>query len=675
MMKNINKNYFLARILGLGLCMFFYTGLISSYAQDDATDEEEVVVAKKQPRKKELPKYEMKEVSGQVIDAATKKPLSGVRIETLDDARYSAMTEEDGCYKFSVPIFATSLYISTPDYNPVQIAIQKSSQVTKLYSSAFTSFYKNGTDIFTNKSVNIQDASSITAETEIGNLLEGNIRTIGRGGLPGLGANMMINGITTLNTTSQPLVVVDGVIWDMQYDRTTQHTGFLNNVLSTLDVEDIESIKVLNSGTSLYGAKGSNGVIEITTKRGRNRATRIQVRLYGGFETTPTTQKVMDGKQFRNYMTDILGTYEPASGSSVYSALARIARQSFMNEDPNYTYYGLYHNNTDWQKDLYKTAFTQNYRVNVQGGDDVALYGLSLGYTTSDATLKKNSFDRLNIRFNTDIEMFRKVFASFDISYARNTYYVLDNGWGEDYAAANISSPNILGTLVSPMISKYKHVVYWDEAAYMNRMYQDDKVYSGKDYTENENPFRFSTGYGTPALANPFWILTNGDGDNKNYQEQTQFTLNFNPRYEINEYFTLGDRFSYILNSTSEKYYLPWDGTPSKFVEGLGTIRSAVRSQSSTENEISNNLYLSFKKNFGAHNLKALAGFRLNSFSYSDSYLSGYNNSNDKMPNMSLSLAYLTYGGDNDKWLDLSYYLHAGYQCLTVHNECRDTAS
>ena len=106
---------------------------------------------------------------------------------------------------------------------------------------------------------------------------------------------------------------------------------------------------------------------------------------------------------------------------------------------------------------------------------------------------------------------------------------------------------------------------------------------------------------------------------------------------------------------------MPWDGTPSKFVEGLGTIRSAVRSQSSTENEISNNLYLSFKKNFGAHNLKALAGFRLNSFSYSDSYLSGYNNQNDKMPNMSLSLAYLTYGGANDKWIDLSYYLNAGY--------------
>ena len=118
------------------------------------------------------------------------------------------------------------------------------------------------------------------------------------------------------------------------------------------------------------------------------------------------------------------------------------------------------------------------------------------------------------------------------------------------------------------------------------------------------------------------------------------------------------------MNSTSEKYYLPYDGTPSKFVEGMGNISSTVKSQSSTENEISNNLYISFKKNFGAHNLSAMGGFRLNSFNYSDSYLRGYNNSNDKMPNFAYSLQYKQYGGDNDSWVDLSYYLTAAYNYM-----------
>ena len=644
--------------------MFAFMGVTSVYAQDNATDTEEEVAVKKQPRKTNLPAYKMKEVSGIVLDAATRKPLSGVRVEALADARYSAMTEEDGRYKFSVPVFTTSLYVSTPEYNSVQIAVQEGEQKVKLYSSVFNSFYKNGNEVFTNKSAAIDNPSSISVESEIENSLEGNVRTISRGGLPGIGANIMINGINTLNSVSQPLVVVDGVIWDMQYDRGTQHTGFFNNVFSTLDVEDIESVKVLNTGTSIYGAKGANGVIEITTKRGRNRATRIQARVYGGFETAPSTIDVLNGSEYRNYMTNILGTYEPSNGASVSSALQSIAKQGFMNEDPSYTYYNLYHNNTDWQKDLYQDAFTQNYRVNVQGGDDIALYGLSLGYTKSDATAKKNNFDRLNIRFNTDINMFEKVFASFDISYARTSSSMRDNGWEADYTTSNISSPNVLGLISSPMISKYNYIVYWDEASNMNKIFQDPNVYSGKTYSDSNNPFKFGVNYGTPATANPYWILRNGDGNNKNYQEQTQFTLNFNPRYEINKYWTVGDRFSYVMNSTSEKYYLPYDGTPSKFVEGMGNISSTVKSQSSTENEISNNLYISFKKNFGAHNLSAMGGFRLNSFNYSDSYLRGYNNSNDKMPNFAYSLQYKQYGGDNDSWVDLSYYLTAAYNYM-----------
>ena len=659
-MKYIRTNYFLGKVLGLGLCMFALAGNGSVYAQDDASDDA-VQIVKKQPRKADLPKYEMKEVSGVVLDAATKKPLSGVRVEALADARFSSMTEEDGRYKFKVPVFTTALYISTPDYNPLQLSVKEGFQTVNMYSSVFNSFYKNGNDIFTNKSVNIQESSYLSADAEISNMLEGNVRTIDRGGLPAIGTNMMINGITSLNTTSQPLIVVDGVIMDMQYDRYTQHVGFFNNLLSAIDVEDIESIKVLNTGTAIYGAKGANGVIEITTKRGRNKATTIQARIYGGFETTPSSMKVLNGPEYRNYMSDILGTYTPTNGSSVADALASISKMGFMNEDPNYTYYNLYHNNTNWQKDLYSTAYTKNLKVNVQGGDDVALYGLSLGYSGADATAKNNNFERLNIRFNTDINMFSKVFASFDISYSRSTYGMRDNGWAEDYSSSNISSPNVLGLISSPMISKYNFVTYWDEASQMNKIYIDPKVYSGKEYSDAMNPFNYGVKLGTAATANPYWILRNGEGDNKNSLENTQFMLNFNPRYEINKYFTLGDRFSYAMNKASERYYLPYDGTPVKFVEGLGNIRSAVKSQSSRENIITNNLYLSFNKNFGAHHLDALAGFRLNSYSFSDSYAAGYNNSNDKMPNMSYGLSYKTYGGDNDNWIDLSYYLTAAY--------------
>ena len=664
-MKKIFSNYLLGKIFGAGLCLFLLAGLTPLHAQDDVTgddneaDEEEVAI--KRPVVAKTPTYPMREVKGIVIDAATKAPLAGVRVQSLNDPRYSAMTGEDGKYTISVPEFETTLYLSTPEYNPIQVSVKDGEQTYKLYSNVFNSFYKSANQVFTKSESSVSNSSAISVESDIENTLNAAVYTTMRGGMPGQGADMHINGITSLNTVSQPLIVVDGVIWDAQYDRNAIHQGFFNNVLSVIDPEDIASYRVLNTGTALYGAKGANGVIEITTKRAKERATRINVRLYGGFETRPNTIDVLNGSQYRNYMAGILGTYTPTDGSSLTSALQQIASEPFMNEDKSYTYYDLYHNNSDWQKGLYQSAFTQNYRVNVQGGDDIALYGLSLGYTTSDATAKKNDFSRLNIRFNTDVILTSKLDASFDISYGRVTYNLRDNGWAQSYASSNMSSPNVLATVAPSMISITDYFLYWDPTTQSNRIAPNGKVYSGKTFSDVNNPFRFSEKYGTAPLANPYWILLNGDGDNKNYQEQTQFNLNVNPRYQINSWLQLADRFSYGLNRVSELYYLPYDGTPSKFCEGIGTISSAVKSQFADETTIYNNLYLTANKKFGAHSLSATGGFRLSSFGFKQSNVAGYNNTNDKTPNLSAALQYLTYGGANDNWMNMAYYVDAAY--------------
>lgn len=673
-MKKIN-DITLKRVLLAAFGLLFTMGATPVAAQDvddpeaayvegegEEGDDEDDIIAYRRPIVSKGPTYEMKEVSGLVVDATSGEPLAGVRVEALNDMRYTAMTGEDGKYTISVPVFITALYISTPEYNGVQIPVREDeSQTTRLYSSVFKSFYTNGTSIFTKSTASQENTSAISVETDIENHLNGVVRTVMRGGMPGQGAAMFINGITSLNTITMPLVVVDGVIWDMQYDRTTVHEGFWNNVLNTLDPEDIESVKVLNTGTALYGAKGANGVIEITTKRSRTRATSITARIYGGFEIAPQTIDVMNGTQYRSYMSEILGTYVPTNTSTTNSVLASIASEPFMNEDPSYTYYPVYHNNTDWQDGLYHTAFTQNYKINVQGGDEIAMYALSLGYTMSDATTENNDFDRLNIRFNTDITAADGLLVSIDFAYSRTTYNVLDNGWASDYSSSNISSPNVLGLLQSPMLSKYAYYIYWDEENQKNAV-QQSNIYAGKTYSDDDNPFSFGEDYGTDGLANPYWILSNGEGNNKNYQEQTQFSLNINPHYEVNSWLTIGDRFSYILNSTTETSYLPYNGTPTKFVEGLGNVTSAVKTQTGDDNEISNDFYINFHRNMGGHTLNATGGFRFNSYSYSNSYLYGYNNTIDKNPNITYSLSpYLSYGGEDDTWRDFTYYIDAQY--------------
>ncbi len=661
-MKDNRKNQLTHWALRASVCLFMLSGTNVLMAQDDvdAEGDEAVeidsVAVKKKPKKIDLPTYEMKSVSGKVVDAATGEGLGGVRVQALNNKLYTAMTEEDGSYTISVPKFVTALYFEVSGYNGLQRAIKgESSQDVKMLAAAFKPIYKDGTSVFSVAEATPTTTTAITAENEIENKLNGSVRTISRGGVPAQGAAMFIQGINSLNANAQPLIVVDGVIWDMQYDRTTLHQGFVNDVLNMLDVDDIADIKVLKNGTALYGAKGSNGVIEITTNRGHSQATRINARIYGGFETTPNYVDVMNAGQYRSYLSELIGTYKDSEDNSSNFHVG------FLNEDPSYVYYPLYHNNTDWSKKLYRTAFTQNYKVGVQGGDNVAMYNLSLGYTKSDATARMTNFDRLNLRFNTDVSITDQLSTSFDLAYSRSTYNMRDNGWAESYSNDNIASPNVLGLIQSPFLSPYSYVVTWDAENLVNKVAMDKRVYSGKYYTASPNPFLYAQNYDSYALANPYWILRNGKGSDKNYLEQTQFMINVTPKYVVNKNLTISDRFSYILNRTSEKYYLPYSGTPNRFIEGLGTVNSSIKSQYGKETTVFNDFRVEWKKQMAEHFLDAMVGMRLANYTYSNTYIKGYNNSNDKLPNLSYSLSYLNYGGANDTWTNLAYYLDASY--------------
>ena len=643
--------------LRTGVCLFMLSGtcVLSANNEGDANDVKPASTAT--AKKGAASKYVMKEISGRVFDAATKAPLAGVRVQALNNRYYTALTDDNGAYTIKVPEFVTSLYVSIPDYNAVQIAIKnQDGQDAYLYSSLLKGLYEDGTDMYIKHGMDVDNSSALTIENDIENTLNSSVRTISRGGTPAQGAAMFINGLNSLNANAQPLIVIDGVMWDMQYDRGTLHDGFVNNVFNIVDTEDIESVKVLKNGTALYGAKGANGVIEIKTKRGKSMVTRINIRAFGGFEMVPDKMDVMDAAQYRNYVTEFLGTTPEAQE---YFKYATNPTPSFMNEDKNYLFYDVYHNNTDWQKDIYRNAFTQNYKVSVEGGDDVAMYNLSLGFTQGDATAETNDFNRLNIRFNTDVTLFKNFTTALDISYARNAYNLRDNGWAPDYSQRNISSPNVLGLIQSPFISPYHHYVVYDNGSL--QLGHTKNVYSGKEYTDANNPYAFASQFGYEGYVNPFWILKNGDGENKNFQEQTQFAVNVAPKYQFNKYLSVSNRFSYIINRNNEKYYLPNDGTPSKEVEGLGFVRSIIRSQFGKETTLFNDLQVDWKRQFGAHYINLLGGFRLASYSYGDSFISGYNNDNDKMPNMTNSLQFKKYGGTNDNWINLAYYVNADY--------------
>ena len=423
----------------------------------------------------------------------------------------------------------------------------------------FSPYYQDGTTITSTRTATINESSSVGIETDIQNLLSGDIHTISRSGIPGMGAYMTIRGVNSINANAQPLIILDGNMIDPQYDRTTLHEGFYNDLLTALDPETIESVQVLKNGTALYGAKGGNGVIIINTKRGKSMATKIGVRIFGGVELTPKKLDVMNGDQYTLYLNDMVSTIKNMNASSLSS-------YRFLDKSPGNYYRNVFNNNTDWQKDMYDNAFTQNYKINVEGGDDIGMYALSLGYTKSESTGVGTDMNRLNLRFNTDIKVFSKVTTGLDIAYNQTSYNILDTGWSENYDMQNVGSTNVLGLIQAPFISPYSY--YYDEfskAPLSPDRLALSKEYAGKyaasSYNWVQNPFRFSSDLGiNEAQRNPYWILENGKGSNKNYAQLTQIHLNVSPKYQINKNLYISDRFNFTMTRNNEKYFLPING-------------------------------------------------------------------------------------------------------------------
>lgn len=644
-------------MLRAGVCLFLLSGAGTLMAQEDATAD--TTKAKPVAKKTVTKQYPMKKVSGTIFDAATHEPMGGVRVQALADKRYTALTEDNGTYTIEVPTFVTSLFVSVPEYNNTQIAIKgEKDQNAQLHSTIFMPFFNDGTTITSTRKATIAETSGLTIEPEIEKQLGGDIHTINRGGMPAQGAVMLIRGINSLNVNAQPLVILDGVMLDLQEGRKALHDGFFNNLLASIDPEDIESVQVLKNGTAVYGAKGANGVLLINTKRGHSLATRITARIYGGMELTPKLADVMNGDQFRNYASELMGTTDIFQLNHTLGTASN--SPTFLNENPDYYFYPLFHNNTDWSDGLYRTAYTQNYKVNVQGGDDAAMYNLSLGYAMGDATAKRNDFSRLNIRFNTDIQILKNLFTQMDISYSRVYYNLRDNGWAEDYSQSTISSPNVLGYIQSPFLSKYAYYTGEDLKLHLS------DVYAGKYAADEGNnfvsdPFAYAKQYGASPLANPYWILRNADGTEKNNQELTQFNINVNPKWEINKHFYVNNRFAYTLNRSSEKYYLPKSGITTYTLEGLGTAYSQIQSQFGKEESAFDEFQLNWENNYGSHNIAAYGGFRYSTYNYSNSYIGSFNIDNDKMPNISYSNQFKSYGGANDRWTNLGYYANVDY--------------
>ena len=197
-------------------------------------------------------------------------------------------------------------------------------------------------------------------------------------GTPGAGATIRIRGGSSLNASNDPLIVIDGLAMD------NNGVKGLSNPLSMVNPSDIESFTVLKdaSATAIYGSRGSNGVIIITTKKGRSNSKPTIA--YNGNVSVSMKKKtidVMDGDQYRQFIANMYGTDSPA-----YAALGKA--------------------NTNWQDEIYRNAISTDHNVTISGGFKNMPYRISLGYTDQQGILKTSDFQRYTASINLSPSFF-----------------------------------------------------------------------------------------------------------------------------------------------------------------------------------------------------------------------------------------------------------------------------
>ena len=580
----------------------------------------------------------LKTVTGQVVDAATGQPLAGVIVAAYGETRYTAMTNEDGRYELKAPDYVSSVSMRVDGYGYMQRAIRDGVADAKLFSEAFTEIYKPVTTATQSaEATNFANTSSVSIDPLVQQQLGADMRSVSHSGIPGLGNMMLIGGINSLKANAQPLVLVDGVQLDMQYGRETLHDGYFNNMLMNLNLNDIERVEVVKNGTALYGAKGANGVVLIHTKRNKSMATKIDVTINGRYEMVPRLPEMMGPEDYRLYATELL------SGKT-----STLGRMKFLNADPTYFYYNQYHNNTDWVDQVYENAFSQNYGINVQGGDNIASYNLSVGYSLGNATLKQHHFSRFNMRLNSDISITRAIDVRFDASYSDVDRELRDDGAPSTVLSGVMTSPGFIALAKSPFLSPYAY----------------DKGGNISHYLADADDYLEGMFQGRGRLANPLGILQQGKGRNRNSLGNRLIVFSVTPNYRINRFLHLSEHFALSLVNTNENYYLPIQGVPTFVIEGLDQdtkLQNIAQSAASRQTVLQSDTRLTWEQRFGAHNIGVKGGFRYQNSDYALTSQRGYNTGNDKTPNMSASLKFPDTDGAEDKSRELQWYALGDY--------------
>ena len=278
--------------------------------------------------------------------------------------------------------------------------------------------------------------------TTIDEALQGRIAgldIVGNGGGLGSGSTMRLRGSTSLSgaTSSNPLIVVDGNVREeldlTNFDSATANEEQFAELLN-VNTEDIASITVLKdaAATAIYGSKGGNGVIELTTKRGTRGKPKVTYSGKVTFKTQGAGAKLLNGDDYTMLLKEAY--FNPRQDD------AASANVNEINYNPDFSEYQQYNNNTDWLKAVTQTGILQNHYVTIQGGGEKAVFRLSGGFDQERGTAIEDKMRRFSTRVNLDYNISERIRVQTNFSLIYTKY---NHVYSDLYGTALIKMPNM----------------------------------------------------------------------------------------------------------------------------------------------------------------------------------------------------------------------------------------
>jgi len=433
-------------------------------------------------------------IKGKITALAGGDALPGVNI-LIDGTRTGTVTSTDGTYQINVPGPEAILIVSYIGFKTQNIAVGSQTVIDVILVEDISTLGEVVVVGYgVQKRSDLTGAITSIPAKEITELplartdqaLQGRtsgVYVLNSDGAPGGETIIRIRGLNSINGGNEPLVVLDGM-----------QGG--TDLLKALNPNDIESMEILKdaSATAIYGSRGANGVILVTTKLGKIGKPVIDVNVSVGIQELANTLDVMDAGTYVNYI-NLRRSKETGGGN--------IPEPIFSAEEV--AYYEV-NGGTDWQDVIYETGVIQNYQVGVSGATEKLRYMVSTNYLDHKGILKASAYDRISLRANIAAEISKVVDFGLNWSFTKETY----------------KSPDFRGEGVAFVAQSINVAPRW---APTEPVYNEDGTYHKHGQREDGST---NTDYGPADTWNPLASAVEPEMDRPTYRNNANLFLNFN---------------------------------------------------------------------------------------------------------------------------------------------------